>query len=507
MTTILSKSVRLCAVFAIVLGSVSAWAAAEPEQRMIDKRFGYLGRATAVFDRPGSDFRDDGYAVVEQSDGKLVLAGVVALSGGRTGVGVARLQRDGAIDISFGEAATPGKYVFDLNPSTSTGAYAAAVQSDNKIVVAGWITGAAHQGENFLVLRLNANGTLDTSFGLAGRAVVAFDAGGTMDDWATGVAIQGDGRIVVVGNVQRFATHDRDIGVLRLNSTGGADTSFGASGKTIIVVDRGGDNDAQATSLALQSDGKIAIGGWASTSSNGKDAMALRLLSTGAVDTGFGTSASGITLFNLPGSRTCLDDTAHAITAVTWTQLAVPTPIVQRRLILAGTACVNNTAPAGEDWDFQVLRLRDDGSLDTTLNGAGYRLLAMDLGGFNNDIATSVMAYNQSPLPAVLLPPTHIVVAGSAYDTRPPGDRGNQLAVQMIRWNGEREAGFGNGGRGYIDFDYGGNNFDWGNGMILTQAGKAVIVGTVERATGNDYDYAVTRIVLDRIFMGNQEND
>lgn len=509
MSHVFFRRAKVLAVFAglsMVFCSVTVSAAPEPEQRMIDKRFGYSGRAIAAFDRPNSDLRDDGYAAAEQSDGKIVLAGVVALSDGRTGIGVARLLRDGTTDYTFAGPTTPGRYVLELGASTSTGAYAVAVQSDNKIVVAGWITGSAHNGENFLVVRLNADGTLDTSFGLSGRTAIAFDVAGNMNDWATGVAIQSDGKIVVVGNVQRGSVNDRDIGVVRLNPSGGVDTGFGTSGKTIVVVDRGGDNDAQATSVSLQGDGKIAIGGWASTSLNGKDVVAIRLLPAGGIDTGFGTASSGIAQINVPGSRPCLDDEALAIKAVSWTQV-VPTVSTQRRLVLAGTSCVDNSGGM-DDWDMLVVRLDDSGVLDTSFGGgSGYRLLAMDLGGFNRDLATSVIEYQQSSVLGGLFAPSHIVVGGSAYDARVPGDRGNQLAVQMIRWNGDRETNFGFGGKGYVDFDYGGSNYDWGNGMILTQSGAAVMVGTAERATGNDYDFVATRLILDRIFAGDQEND
>ncbi len=484
------------------LSATPVLAAPEPEQRMIDRRFGNNGRFVVPFDSGGT-WRDDGYAAVEQSDGRLVVAGVVELGGGRTGIGVARLTRAGGLDAGFGGNGT-GRNVIDAGGSNSIGAYAAAVQGDNKIVVAGWITGPAHQGENFLAMRFEANGALDTTFGLAGRAAIAFDLGGNMNDWAQGVAIQGDGKIVVVGNVQRFGSEDRDIGVVRLNPSGGADTGFGNSGKVVAVIDRGGNNDARATGVALQGDGKIAIGGWASTASNGTDVIALRLLATGAIDSGFGSS--GVAQFNLPGTRSCLDDEALTIRAVSWTRL-FPSPATERRLLLAGSTCVINTG-GNDDWDGLLVRLNDNGSLDTSLNdGLGHRRLAFDLGGFNRDLLTGVEAVNIGGLLPGLFPPGHLVLSGTAYDSREPGDRGNQMVVRMIDWNGTTAPSFGAAGTGYIDFDLGGGNYDWSNGMILTRRLEAVLVGTAERVSAGDMDFAVSRIILDRIFAGSQESN
>lgn len=489
------------AVLAAMLLSAPALAAPEPDQRMIDWRFGSNGRMVIPFDE-GGNWRDDGYAAVEQADGKVVVAGVVELGGGRTAIGLMRLTRAGNLDIPFGGAGN-GRHVVDLGASNSTGAYAAAVQDDGKIVVAGWITGPAHQGENFLVMRFNANGTLDTGFGLSGRTAIAFDLGGSRNDWATGLAIQDDGKIVVAGNVQRGGADDRDIGIVRLNPSGGADAGFGDSGKLVVVIDRGGGNDAQATSVAIQRDGKIAVAGWVTTDSNGMDAMALRVLANGASDTGFGIN--GVVTFHM-GTRQCLDEQAMAIKAVSWNQI-IPVVASQRRLILAGTTCWD-TANGNDDWDGLLVRLNDDGSLDTSFNGMGYLQAGFDLGGPNRDVITGIATVTLGEgLLSGLFPPNRIVVSGTAYDTRPPGDRGNQMAVRMLTWNGAPDPAFGQFGKGYIDFDLGSGNFDWSNGMILTGGHEAVLVGTTERDTPGDMDFAATRIILDRIFAGRQEND
>src|SRR6516164_6791668 len=146
-------------------------------------------------------------------------------------------QRDvptaGLLDTTFG---TAGKTVvpFDLAaPAHVTDqARAFAVQSDNKIVI---VAGA----EEFAITRLNADGTLDTTFNKTGKQTVAFKAGA--NDYATAVAIQKDGKIVVGGPVQN-AGLDYDFGTTRLNADGTVDATYGVNGLSVAAFNLGGNN-------------------------------------------------------------------------------------------------------------------------------------------------------------------------------------------------------------------------------------------------------------------------
>ncbi len=113
-----------------------------------------------------------------QSDGKIVVAG----SSGNADFAVARYNADGSLDAMS---------VIDLGPSDE--AYAVAIQSDGKIVVAGTTyIGTTH---DFTLLRLNADVTPDTSFGMG---IVITDFG--YEDYGNAMAIDSDGKIVVVGH-------------------------------------------------------------------------------------------------------------------------------------------------------------------------------------------------------------------------------------------------------------------------------------------------------------------
>lgn len=490
--------VRVASFCLLLAGTGVLMAAPELDQNAIDRRFGSMsGRAVLAFDQ-GGDWADEGFAVGEQSDGKLVVAGRVALAGGRSGIGVSRVLRNGQADSAFGNQA---RFVYVPDANVSSGAYALAVQSDDKVVIAGWITGPSFQGQDFLVIRLNANGSLDTGFGASGRTVISFDRGGNFSDWATAVAIQDDGRIVVAGNVQRAGTNDRDIGIARLSGSGLFDMSFGSSGTQIVAPDHGGGDDDRASSVAIQDDGKVLVGGWSTTQDRGKDMLLIRLTANGAEDVAFGAH-QGHQLVHLPiGS--CLDDEAAVLKVVEWPQF-VPAG-TQRRYMLAGSTC-RDVSGSANDWDYAVARLLENGSFDTTLSGQGWRAVAMDLGGINRDMGTGLV-FHSDTLYSLVGPPSHFLVGGFALDTRPPGDRGYQFGVRMVRWNGDTEERFGAEGKIYVDFDLGGNNHDLANGMIKTSDRQLVMAGTIKRLQGNDTDFGITRIILDRIFAGSQDND
>src|SRR5262249_30029829 len=121
-----------------------------------------------------------------------------------------------------------------------------ALQPDGKIVVVGWTT----VGDDGVVYRLNPNGTLDTTFDHDGA--VGIDSGG--EDSATAVALQPDGRIVVAGTTTLGFGNAT---VTRLNPNGSPDNGFGGDGQ--IGLDSGGDEVAHA--VAIQPNGKIVVAG------------------------------------------------------------------------------------------------------------------------------------------------------------------------------------------------------------------------------------------------------
>ena len=191
---------------------------------------------------------DLAYAGALQADGALVIVGEVAANNSDSpDTGLVRFTASGALDSTFGG---DGIVRIAYSPSADE-ASDVAIQSDGKIVIAGNIL--AGSTLDFLIARLNADGSRDNSFGNAGVVTTPF---GTLQDFARAVAIQPDGSIVAAG--QASATTATDFGLVRLRSDGTFDSSFGGGGS--LIVDFFGSSDAART-LALQPDGKIVVGG------------------------------------------------------------------------------------------------------------------------------------------------------------------------------------------------------------------------------------------------------
>ena len=189
------------------------------------------------------------HAVLIQSDHKIIAVGEVD-PGRSNDFALVRYNANGTIDTGFNGT---GIVVTDLlGSNTNEFAYAAALQPDGKIVAAGAIsTGAS----NFAVARYNANGTLDTGFGVGGHVVTSIGAGA---DEAHGLGIQPSGKIVVAGwSVQ--GTRANDFAVVRYLTDGSLDTTFGAGGIVVTTIQPTSDDLANA--MALQPDNRIVVAG------------------------------------------------------------------------------------------------------------------------------------------------------------------------------------------------------------------------------------------------------
>lgn len=193
---------------------------------------------------------DLGYAVAVQADGKIVVAGRVANTGGdNPDIGVVRYETDGTPDAGFGAAGI----VRVVTPDTWDEVAEMAIQPDGNIVVTG-----RHQllGETyrFMVARFDPLGNLDLSFGGTG---IVTDAFSTDNDFAEGMALQADGKIIAVGQVGNLSGNP-DFAIERFNTDGTLDMDFGTDGR--LTVDFFGAPDV-AYAVTVQADGKIVVAG------------------------------------------------------------------------------------------------------------------------------------------------------------------------------------------------------------------------------------------------------
>jgi uncharacterized delta-60 repeat protein len=198
---------------------------------------------------------DVAQGVAIQGDGKIVVAGYTStLSNTPVHTAVVRYDANGILDTSFGGS---GKIITAVSASLDSGT-SVAVQSDGKIVVAG----ASSNGSNsdFAMLRYHSNGTLDTSFN--GSGIVTTDLGSNEDN-ARSLILQTDGKIVAAGYYSNGS--NRDFAWVRYNNNGSLDTSMNGTGIITTAIGSGGDD---AVGVAVQADGKIVVVGYSFNGSN-----------------------------------------------------------------------------------------------------------------------------------------------------------------------------------------------------------------------------------------------
>ena len=229
-------------LFAMILavGWPMALQAAAPGD--LDPSFGTGGKVLTPFGPPDQSAAT---AVVVQPDGRIIAVGS---TGWPWAIAVARYNRGGSLDTSFG-----GTGKVTTIPAGATFAYAssAAIQQDGRIVVGG----VSDLG--CTVVRYNGDGSLDTTFGGTGTVV------STLCGSAGAVAIQPDGKIVLSGGAGGVSISGSSFVVVRLEIDGSPDTTFNGTGSsTSIPLGDGVRSDSAIVGLAIGADGKIVSAGF-----------------------------------------------------------------------------------------------------------------------------------------------------------------------------------------------------------------------------------------------------
>jgi len=182
-----------------------------------------------------------------QDDGKIVITGGFG-NGTNYDVFVIRLNSDGTFDTSFD---SDGILTFALGSGDDMG-YDVVIDASGKILISGYADMGS--GYGFFVARLwGINGSFDTSFDGDGKATVSIDAA---NDFGYQIGIQSDGKIIVSGTVG--ASNDRDIGIASFNTDGSLNTSFNGTGTLRFSILNGD----EAYGMEIQSDDKIVVGGY-----------------------------------------------------------------------------------------------------------------------------------------------------------------------------------------------------------------------------------------------------
>jgi uncharacterized delta-60 repeat protein len=314
----------------------------------LDPAFGTGGKVLTDF----GTVNDQANGMAIQSDGKIVVAG----DNLRDAL-VARYQPDGSLDPSFASG------VVTAGLAGSYRARSLAIQRDGRIIVAGaFLPEGASIFNEILIMRFLGDGTLDPTFGSGG---VVTTPGGS----AVGVAVQGDGKIVVAGLLQTSFEECSPmdpcgvaIVLARYNQDGSLDASFGGGG--IVTTGRPGETN-ETHGMALQADGKIVVVGARPTASESPkvvaDFLVHRYNSDGTLDASFGDGGEVVT-----------DYGTYGVAGAAVLQ-------VDGRIVVSGGL---RAIGAEDGLEFAIARYNTDGALDVPFGDGGKVFVDVDGASF-----------------------------------------------------------------------------------------------------------------------------
>ncbi len=334
----------------------------------LDPTFGQNG--TAIIQIPGVSSVESGNAVAVQPDGKVVIAGSAD-----NNLAILRLNADGTKDTSFGSG---GKVSANFSGNYNVG-NAVAVLPNGKIMVAG-SANTSNNIETFLVARYLTNGVLDTTFGISGFTNISFGNPANSSSQASAMAIQPDGKIVLVGSTFVYGNPDT-FAVARLNADGSLDSTFGTGGKVITFPSS--NSDSAANAVVLQSDGKILVAGFSDgLSPYGYIQFTVaRYLTNGSLDSTFGTNGLMSVGHN---NRDCV---AYGIALQS-----------NGKIIVGGQ--LDDIDTDDVEGGFMVARLNMDGSLDTTFGETNGVSVLITIGSVQNN-ARALLVYSDDSIQLV----------------------------------------------------------------------------------------------------------
>ncbi len=397
----------------------------------------------------GGNYDDQGNAIVIDGNGKILVAGQSSRSSTNLDMALWRYTAGGTLDTTFN-----GSGFVVSNGAAGGNGYDAgngiAIDGNGKILVAGCSTNAA--GNYDMVLwRYNDDGTPDTTFNGTGIVVSNGAAGGNSYDAGYGIAIDANGKILVTGYSYN-ASNNMDMTIWRYNADGTPDTAFNGTGIAVHNSAAGGTWSDYGAAVKVDGNGKILVTGYSAAAPLNNEMAIWRYNANGSVDTSF--NGTGFVINS---------DVAGGNGNDSGSSLAIDTT---GNIVVAGLS----RNAAGND-DLVVWRYTDSGSLDTTFNSTGFLIRNNLAGGSNFDYGTSVAMDSGGK----------IVVVGNSMN-----NSGNSDAVLMrLKNDGTPDTNFNGTGIVITNNAAGGNGNDYGLGVTMDGNGKILMVGASRNGAGN----------------------
>ncbi|MEZ4406260.1 MAG: hypothetical protein R3A52_07285 [Polyangiales bacterium] len=392
------------------------------------------------------------YAVTYDSTGRIYAVGQAADSTDATAdfrTVVVRFTATGERDATFGEMGVASHNI--ATGANGENARGLAVQSTGKVVALATVEhpGAADARDRDIALvRFNANGTLDRTFGTMGVVTLDLSDGavngtGYLADGAWGLAVYSDDRLLVTGAQVRAGGMDTDFAVVRLNADGSRDTAFGTNGVTTVDINN---RSASPRTSTILPDGSSVTAGYMDDGGVVKPVL-FKLTPAGQLDTTF--AQGGIFAPQVLAAATEAYGAALQGTS----------------FVTAGYG--RNAATESLDW--LSLRVTAAGVLDTTYGAMG--VARIDLANFN-DNARAVL----------VLPGDRVMMVGGGRPTEMNVDG----MIAVLTPNGQPDTSFGP--QGYRTYDFGGaSDFFWGAALSPSRDRVALVgVRGVGSNPGND---------------------
>ncbi|WP_419194997.1 cadherin domain-containing protein, partial [Novipirellula herctigrandis] len=360
-------------------------------------------------------------AIVVQDDGKILVGGYGTGTNSYDQT-IIRYNVDGSFDPTFG---TDG--VARVDTGGADYLHGMVLQSDGKIVLGG------RTGSDFLLARLNQDGSLDTTFDGDGNndGMITTVFSGSLDG-IFDLVIDPNDKIVVTGMASSGGGNE-DITIVRYNTDGSLDGTFGTGG----VVQTGSPQDEQANAVRIDANGHIVVAGEMHNGTSYDFFLARYDKSTGALDTSFGGGGTGYVLTDFEGG---IDE------------------IQGMEILATGEILVSGYATVSGSMDLAVARFDNNGVLDATFGGgSGYVTVAIGLG---TDKGTELAVQSDGKF----------VVVGETHN----GTDNDVLAVRFNS-NGTLDTGFGTGGTGVATFDLGVQ--EYGKAIAIQSDGSILLSG------------------------------
>ena len=413
---------------------------------MLDPSFGIGGK---VIKSSASDGM--GKTVIVKPNNKIVVGGEISTQS-ILGFGVFQFQSNGLLDSSFGNNGGTETFISN-NPSDYLRAFSMVIQNDDKMIIGGTKTGA-----DFALARYLSNGRKDSTFGNDGVTILNL---GTSQDGITAMAVLPGDNIIAVGYYLKTLPGGMtvyDLALVKFNTRGNPDSSFGTNGKVLFNSSSGGTGTAR--SVIIQNDGKILIGARSPTSGFDKSFTLFRFKANGLADSTFGIN--GMTVSTLP--------VVQPITLTGTTDYPVDIKLLQDGKILFGSASMNTKTfncsfPSCGKLFFSLIKYDNTGRVDSSF-------------GTNGAVITDLLGYGENINSSIAISQNKIIVAGW---TDYPGDD-DDFALIRLKMDGTTDSTFGINGITTTDFGF--HEDDYLYSMALQPDLKIVVTGSTIVTTG-----------------------